>query len=105
MDRAMRMIVCFDLPTTTQKERRYYSVFRKNLLESGFYMMQESVYSKIVLNSSAKQYLEKYLKKIAPPKGLVQVLIITEKQFSNICTIVGDTETEFINTRNEIVFI
>ena len=101
----MRMIVCFDLPVNTLRERRDYAAFRKHLIESGFYMMQESVYAKIVLNPSTKTYLEKYLKSIAPPKGLVQSLIVTEKQFSNIFTVVEEAKTEFISTRDEVVFI
>lgn len=105
MSRTMRMIVYFDLPVNTLKERRNYTIFRKHLMEAGFYMMQESVYAKIVLNPSAKIYLEQYLKSIAPPKGLVQSLIITEKQFSNIVTVVGETKSEFISTKNKVVFL
>ena len=105
MDRIMRMIVCFDLPVNTLKERRDYARFRKNLTEAGFYMLQESVYVKIVLNPSAKIYLEKYLKSIAPSKGLVQSLVITEKQFNNIFTIVGNAKTEFIHSGDKVIFV
>lgn len=105
MDRAMRMLVCFDLPVTTVRERRDYSLFRKNLMEAGFYMMQESVYVKLIPTPSTKIYIEKYLKSIVPSKGLVQILVITEKQFGNICTIVGNTKTEFINSTEKVIFV
>lgn len=49
--RFMRIIVMFDLPTVTQAERQEYTKFRKFLLKSGFIMMQESVYTKIALNT------------------------------------------------------
>lgn len=48
--RYMRLILMFDLPMETKKERRDYRIFRKFLIESGFVMMQKSIYTKIVLN-------------------------------------------------------
>ena len=50
--RFMRIIVMFDLPVVTSVERQEYTKFRKFLLKSGFIMMQESVYTKIALNTS-----------------------------------------------------
>ena len=49
----MRVLVLFDLPTKTTKDRREYTAFRKFLIKSGFIMMQESVYSKIAVNQNA----------------------------------------------------
>lgn len=48
----MRVIVFFDLPTDTAKDRRNYNKFRRNLINDGFIMLQESVYSKLALNGS-----------------------------------------------------
>ena len=50
--RFMRILVFFDLPTETSKDRKIYSRFRKFLIKEGFIMMQESVYSKLALNNS-----------------------------------------------------
>ena len=50
--RFMRILVFFDLPTETAKDRKNYSQFRKFLIKEGFIMMQESVYAKLVLNNS-----------------------------------------------------
>ena len=47
----MRILVFFDLPTETSKDRKIYSKFRKFLIKEGFIMMQESVYSKLALNN------------------------------------------------------
>ena len=41
--RFMRVLVFFDLPTETETDRRNYRQFRRGLLKSGFFMMQESV--------------------------------------------------------------
>ena len=49
-DRVMRVMVFFDLPNVYNKDKRNYLMFRNYLLNEGFIMMQESVYSKIALN-------------------------------------------------------
>ena len=49
----MRVLVFFDLPVTTSENRRAYVHFRKFLLKNGFLMLQESVYCKLALNSTA----------------------------------------------------
>ena len=49
----MRVLVLFDLPVLTGDQRREYARFRKFLLKSGFLMLQESVYCKLALNTTA----------------------------------------------------
>ncbi len=83
-DRFMRALVFFDLPMNTSKERKEYRVFRKALITSGFYMLQESVYCKMFLNYSGISVIKKYIYENKPSGGIVQVLIITEKQFSKM---------------------
>ncbi len=92
----MRMIVFFDLPTETPKQRRDYTKFRKYLLKNGFMMMQESVYCKIALNQTAVNTTVSGLQKNKPEKGLIQTLVVTEKQFSKIAYILGDYQGDII---------
>lgn len=80
----------FDLPTETSKDRKNYRKFRKFLIKNGYSMLQYSVYTKIILNRTALNYQRIKLKQNAPPNGYVDILIITENQFKNIETIVGD---------------
>ena len=80
----MRTIVFFDLPNVYSKDKRAYLMFRKFLINEGFIMMQESVYSKIVLNSQQSNALVERIRKKAPKKGIIQVMNITEKQYSQI---------------------
>lgn len=80
----------FDLPTETSMDRRNYRKFRKFLIENGYSMMQYSIYSKIILNRSVLNFQKVKLEQNAPPKGYVDTLIVTENQFVNIETIVGD---------------
>lgn len=82
--RFMRILIFFDLPTETSKDRKNYSKFRKFLINEGFIMMQESVYSKLTLNNSVTGSIRDKIVKNKPPKGIVQMLVITEKQFGSM---------------------
>ena len=104
-DRVVRTIVFFDLPNIYLKDKRNYLKFRKYLLNEGFIMMQESVYSKIVLNSQQSSLLLERLKKNAPKKGIVQVLTITERQYSQIEYIIGESETKIINSEDRLIVL
>ena len=84
----MRTMVFFDLPNVYLDDRKNYNKFRKYLLNEGFIMMQESVYSKLTLNNSVTSAIRDKIEKNKPPKGIVQMLVITEKQFSSMDYIV-----------------
>jgi len=90
MFRIMRLIIMFDLPTETSMDRRNYRKFKKYLIKNGFSMIQYSIYSKIVINHSVLNYQKIKLKQNAPPKGYVETLIVTERQYVNMETIVGE---------------
>ena len=101
----MRVIVLFDLPVSTSQERKQYRTFRKNLIKSGFIMVQESVYSKLVPNSVAADSVISGLYKIKPENGLVQAIRVTEKQYNNMDYIVGSRKTDVIDTDERLVVI
>lgn len=101
--RFVRIIVFFDLPTETLVDRRNYSRFRKLLPRAGFFMMQESVYSKLVLNSTVSESFKNLIRREKPPKGLVQMLTITEKQYASIENIVGEVVTNVINSTERCI--
>ena len=101
----MRTIVFFDLPNIYAKDRRNYLKFRKFLLNEGFIMMQESVYSTIVLNSQQSELALQKLRKKSPGKSLIQVLTITEKQYSQIEYIIGDKNTKIIDSEDRLVVL
>ena len=101
----MRLFVMFDLPVDTEQQRRNYRVFRKYLIESGFVMMQQSIYTKIAKNSSAANAIVAQIRKHKPPESLVQVLQVTEKQYSKMEFIVGEAKTEVIDTDERLVVL
>lgn len=104
-DRVMRTMVFFDLPNIYTKDKRNYLKFRKYLLSEGFVMMQESVYSKLVLNSQQSDLLVDRIRKNAPKKGLIQVLTITEKQYSQIEYIIGESNSKIINSEDRLIVL
>ena len=104
-DRVMRTIVFFDLPNVYAKDKRNYLLFRKYLLSEGFIMLQESVYSKIVLNSEQVNLLLERIRKKSPKKGIIQVLTITEKQYANIEYIIGEGSSKIINSEEKLIVL
>lgn len=103
--RFMRIIVFFDLPTETAKERRAYNIFRKNLIKDGFIMMQESVYVKLALHQTEADTIKNRINKYKPKKGLIQLLVITEKQFSSIEYILGNSESDTLSNTERLVIL
>lgn len=101
----MRTIVFFDLPNVYLKDKRNYILFRKYLLSEGFIMLQESVYSKIILNSEQANLLIERLRKKSPKKGIIQVLTITEKQYANIEYIIGEENSKIINSEERLIVL
>ena len=88
----MWMIVLFDLPVVSPDERKIASRFRKALLDQGFHMSQFSVYYRLL---SGKEALDGYIKDIRahlPPKGKVDILTITDKQYEGIISFSGKTK-------------
>lgn len=103
--RYMRIIVMFDLPVTTEAYRKAYAAFRKYLIKSGFCMMQESVYSKIAPNGTSADAVIDNIRKNKPSEGLVQVLKVTEKQYSKMEYIVGKNNSDVLDSDERIVFL
>ncbi len=101
----MRVIVFFDLPVTTEKNKRDYRVFRKFLVKSGFLMMQESVYCKLAQNGTVADGLVETVRKNKPSEGLVQVLRVTEKQYSKMEFIVGQNNTCVLDSDERLVIL
>ena len=101
----MRTMVFFDLPNIYAKDKRNYILFRKFLLNEGFIMMQESVYSKMILNSQQSNLLIDRIRKKAPKKGLIQVLTITEKQYSQIEYVIGKKDSKIIDSEDRLIVL
>ena len=93
----MWILVFFDLPTDTKKEKKAYADFRKNLQKDGFTMFQFSIYIRHCASVENTDVHIKRVKSFLPPNGQVGILCITDKQFGNIELFFGKKEQP-INT-------
>lgn len=86
----MRLLLIYDLPVTEDIDRKIYNRFHRDIIKLGFYMIQFSVYSKVIQNDTSMK--QNYLKveKIVPQKGNVILLKITEKQYQNMIYLRGE---------------
>lgn len=101
----MRIMVLFDLPVLTEKQRRDYREFRKYLLKAGFFMMQESVYCKLVQNAGVADVVQESIRKNKPGEGLVQILRVTEKQFAKMEYVVGENKSLVLDADERLVIL
>ena len=100
MNKFMRIVVFFDLPVVTAKEKKAAAKFRKFLIN----MMQWSVYSRICNGTDSVAMHRQRLKQNLPENGSVRALTLTEKQFESIDILLGEKtfadspeSTELIN--------
>ncbi len=75
------------------------------LIENGFIMLQESVYCRMALNQTAAGMIINTVKSNKPQKGLVQMLTITEKQFSKMEMVSGEYSSDVIDSDKRLVII
>ena len=79
--RIMWVLVFFDLPTDTKKERKAAADFRKRLIMDGFVMFQFSIYMRHCASAESAAVHIKRVKSFLPSLGQVGILSITDKQF------------------------
>ena len=82
--RVMWLLVLFDLPTETKKDKKEYAKFRKRLIEDGFTMFQFSIYVRHCASMENAEVHRKRVKNMLPEFGKVGIMCITDKQFGNI---------------------
>ncbi len=90
----MRIIVFFDLPVKTKKEKKAYNLFRTYLIKKGFIMMQYSVYCRLLYNRDQASHVQDSIRKNVPDKGNVRLMLVTETQYSKIEVIIGGTSNK-----------
>lgn len=89
----MWILVMFDLPTDTKRQRKRYAEFRKYLIQDGFTMFQFSIY---VRNCTSRENTKVHIdrvKNFLPEEGKICIITITEKQFKDILLFEGMKKT------------
>jgi CRISPR-associated protein Cas2 len=87
--RIMWLVVLFDLPVGTRKERKAATRFRHKLLDLGFEMTQYSVYLRFCAGKEQAEAYERKVEEVIPSAGKVHIMAITDKQYENIRTYRG----------------
>ena len=85
----MWILVFFDLPTETKKDKKAYQQFRKNLQCDGFTMFQFSIY---IRHCASRENMDVHIKRVQsflPEYGKVGILYITDKQFGEMQVFYG----------------
>ncbi|MBO7570824.1 MAG: CRISPR-associated endonuclease Cas2 [Bacteroidales bacterium] len=97
--RIMWVLVFFDLPTETKKERKVYADFRKKLIADGFTMFQFSIY---IRHCPSRENADVHIRRVKmhlPEAGSVGILCITDKQFGSMEIFFGQKQ----ETNNPVV--
>lgn len=89
----MWVMVLFDLPTETKKERSVAAKFRKILLDNGFVMFQFSIYMRFCQSVENAEMHTKRVKNILPEKGKIGIFAITDKQFGKMEIFYGTSKS------------
>lgn len=95
--RVMWVLVLFDLPTETQKDRKAATDFRSKLQKDGFTMFQFSIYIRHCASAENADVHIKRVKSFLPEYGKIGILCITDKQFGRIELFLGK-KAQKINT-------
>ena len=82
--RTMWILVMFDLPTMTPKQRRAATGFRNFLLDQGFEMSQYSIYMRYCAGKEQVETYKTMIGKNLPKTGKVHILNFTDKQYENL---------------------
>nr|WP_317698501.1 CRISPR-associated endonuclease Cas2 [Xylocopilactobacillus apis] len=101
----MRLLIFFDVPTLTADDRRNYRKLHQSLVKEGFLMIQESVYSRVLINKQSAAFLEERIQRVAPVNGIVQSMIVTEKQYSEIKFLAGKKIDDVRNSDERMIVI
>lgn len=82
--RIMWIMVLFDLPTETKRNRKDAALFRKQLTGDGFVMFQFSIYVRHCASIENAEVHIRRVRSMLPQYGTVGIMCITDKQFADI---------------------
>ena len=101
----MRILLFFDLPIETTEDKRNYRAFRRVLIRNGFIMLQKSVYCKLMTTPSVEHSVKRLIRENKPPAGVVQILTVTEKQFSKMEYVIGKYHSDIVDSDERLVIL
>lgn len=105
MNKFMRILVFFDLPVVTKREKGTVAKFRQFLLKDGYNMIQWSVYSRVCNGMDSVAMHKARLQQNLPSKGSVRMLTLTEKQYESIDVLLGTKTFDDASESTELINI
>lgn len=87
----MRLLVILS-PTEKWGTKTEYTRLRKFLHKDGYIRMAPEVFMRIVQNRKASEKHYRRIEAYAPRTGVVRLLRLTEKQYSNIYMVIGEAD-------------
>ncbi|WP_316806685.1 CRISPR-associated endonuclease Cas2 [Pedobacter agri] len=100
--RILWVLVFFDLPTETKKERQIYTRFRKELQRDGFSMFQFSIYLRHCSSRENADVHIRRVKNLLPSKGHIGIMTVTDKQFGAMELFYGKAEKALPDTPQQL---
>ncbi len=94
------LVVAFDLPVGTKKQRKAATDFRDFLMDDGYQMMQFSVYARACVSFARQETHIDRLKRALPPEGSVRAIFVTRAQWERSYVIHGSPASEAGSRRN-----
>lgn len=104
--RVMWLMLMFDLPTQTKKQRKRYHWFHNELEKEGYAMLQYSVYGKIFSSAESASLGKKRIKEFVKKNiknGNIRILMFTDKQFAAMDVIIGEKSVEEKNELEQLL--
>ncbi|MCI8589935.1 MAG: CRISPR-associated endonuclease Cas2 [Clostridiales bacterium] len=77
----------------------------RTVIKNVFLMMQESVYCRMLITPTAERTAMEIIRKNKPPSGTVQILSVTEKQFSKMEYLVGKNHSDMIDSDERLIIL
>jgi CRISPR-associated protein Cas2 len=88
------LVVTFDLPVGTKKQRKSATDFRNFLLDDGYQMIQFSVYARSCVTFARQETHIDRVKKYLPPEGSIRAIFVTRSQWEKSYVIQGSPASE-----------
>lgn len=95
--RIMWLMIMFDLPTKSKKDKKSYHWFHNELEKEGYGMIQYSIYAKVFATVESAFLGRKRIKKFIKTNvkhGNIRIIMFTDKQFASMEVIIGEQPKE-----------
>lgn len=101
----MVVLICFDLPRTSKKERSEATKFSKQLIELGFVMRQFSIYERYIANSHSITNILEALNNSIPETGAIVLYPMSDEAYSQQKIILGSNTVLKPSSIPKIIYV